>query len=363
MSLYGATFGKSPVPFAPGAARLAGSMPSGGMMREIDQGQLLASIAATSHDCILSLDAEGQVLWASPATHDVLGWRPEDLAGSDLGVLFPRGSGELRSAAMERLLAGERVEPFVEAGVRRDGSTFKAQLTLGPTHAPDGRITGMIAILRDVTEQLQEQRELALALEMSRAHFDQAATPQAIVDLRGHLESVNPAWCELFGHGEGWFADCDLLDLVHPVEAAAVVDRIERLRSGEIDSISYRGLFRGASGRELTLVLDAALLRGPSGRPYAIAASVEDLDSVTETEQTVASDRGAAEERQRFAEVLARRGWDAVVVLDERLAIRHVDRRVARMLGYQPDDLLHHLSWEYLHSAEAGQVAGLLERL
>ena len=74
-------------------------------------------------------------------------------------------------------------------------------------------------VLRDVTAELREQRELALALEMSRAHFDQAAVPQAILDLDGRLESVNPAWCELFGRGEGWFADSDLLDLVHPVDA------------------------------------------------------------------------------------------------------------------------------------------------
>jgi diguanylate cyclase (GGDEF)-like protein/PAS domain S-box-containing protein len=333
---------------------LEGRIAFGGMMREIDQGQLLASIAATSHDCILSLDAAGAILWASPATERVLGWRPEDLASSDLGVLFPRGSDELYTAALERLVAGERVEPFVDSGVRRDGSTIKAEVTLGPVHGAGDQVTGVIAILRDVTAQLVEQRELALALEMSRAHFDQAVTPQAILDLEGRLESVNPAWCELFGHGEGWFADCDLLDLVHPDDADDVVARLGQLRAGEIDSISYRGLFRDAQGGELPLLLDAALLREPSGRPYAIAASVGDLDD---------EPLEMADVHAHLPEVLARRTWDNAIVLDHGLTLTYVAGSVARMLGYEKRDPLRHVAWEYVHPSDSPVVAGILERL
>ena len=317
----------------------------GGTMREIDQGQLLASIAATLHDCILSLDVDGSVQWASPATKGVLGWPPEDLAGRELATVFPGGAQ--RHGAIRRLLAGERVEPFVEAGVRRDGSAFKAQLTLGPVHAPDGEITGVIVVLRDVTAQLSEQRELAQALEMSRAHFDQAATPQAILDLDGHLESVNPAWCELFGHGEAWFAECDLLDLVHPVDTEQVVARLQRLRDGEVDSISYRGQFRDADGQDLTLLLDASLLRDAAGTPYAIAAwaSAEDPTAL------------------ELSEVLSLRAWDTAVVLDAELAITFVAGAVSRMLGYDRDALINHLGWEYVHPGDADVIAGLLDRL
>ncbi|WP_343909234.1 PAS domain S-box protein [Nocardioides aquiterrae] len=315
-------------------------------MREIDQGQLLASIAATLHDCILSLDADGSVQWASPATEAVLGWAPQDLAGNDVAVVFPGGGGTLLEGAIQRLLAGERVEPFVEAGVRRDGSTVKAQLTLGPVHGPDG-ITGVIVVLRDVTAQLSEQRELTQALEMSRAHFDQATTPQAILDLEGHLESVNPAWCELFGHGEAWFADCDLLDLVHPVDSEQVVARLARLQGGEVDSISYRGLFRDADGRDLPLLLDASLLRDGSGTPYAIAAWA-----------------GAEDPTQlELSEVLSLRAWDTAMVLDAELTITFVASAVSRMLGYGRDDLLQHQVSQYVHPADADIVIGLLDRL
>jgi diguanylate cyclase (GGDEF)-like protein/PAS domain S-box-containing protein len=316
-------------------------------MREIDQGQLLASIAATLHDCILSLDADGTVQWASPATEGVLGWRPEELTGTRFSDLFPRDSAELSEAALQRLLAGERLEPFVQAGVRADGSTITAQITLGPVQRAEGGIGGAIAVLRDVTAQVSEQRELALALEMSRAHFDQAATPQAILGLDGHLESVNPAWCELFGHGEGWFADCDLLDLVHPVDAENVTSRLARLRAGEINSISYRGLFRDADGGDLTLLLDASLLREPGGTPYAIAAWAGPAD----------------EQMLDLSEVLSLRAWDTAVVLDPELTVRFVAGAVSRMLGYQRDALLHRPVTDWVHPGDAPVIAGLVERL
>jgi diguanylate cyclase (GGDEF)-like protein/PAS domain S-box-containing protein len=315
----------------------------GGVMQEIDQGRLLSSIAATLHDCILALDADGRLVWASPATEKVLGRRPEELSESDLSVLHP---------AVERTLAGEPVEPFVDSVVRPDGSAFSARLTLGPMHGPDGSVTGVIVVLRDVTADLAEQRELALALEMSRAHFDQAAVPQAIVRLDGHLESVNPAWCELFGRGEGWFADSDLLDLVHPVDAEGVVQRLTRLEAGELDSVSYRGLFRDADGQELTLLLDASLLREPDGRPYAIAVSVTDADEYP-----------ADDGRPNLPDVLARRGWDSAVVLDEQLTITYVAGAVARMLGYQRSDLLNHSSWEYVHPGDTDVVVQMTDRV
>ena len=366
MTRNGAALGEPLVPLASDPdGLLASPPPSGGVMREIDQAQLLASIAATSHDCILSLDADARILWVSPATEQVLGWGPDDLAGGELGVLFPRDGGELRDAAIARLLCGERVEPFIDAGVRRDGTAFKAQVTLGPVHGPDDEITGVIVILRDVTAQLNEQHELALALEMSRAHFDQATTAQAILDLRGHLESVNPAWCDLFGHGEGWFADCDIVDLVHPLDTDNVLARLGRLRAGEIDSISYRGLFRDAEGRDLRLLLDAALLREPGGRPYAIAASVGDPDRDDELDdrEDAGADAADGPGHGRRAEALARRAWETAVVMDRRLQVTYVAGALARMLRYRPDELLHSQGSDYVHPSDAPTVDGMVGRL
>lgn len=328
---------------------LAQSVPSGGIMPEIEQSGLLASIAAVSDDCILSLDKRGAIRWASPATEQVLGWRPEELAGGVLDELFPSEGGDIRAAAIRRLLAGERVQPFVETGLRRDGSSFMAQVTLGPVHEPDGSVGGAVVILRDVTGQLREQRELALALEMSRAHFDQAIIPQAIFDVHGQLDSANPAWCELFGRGEGWFADSNITQLMHPDDVPAFAATLLRLRGGGVESVSFRGRFRDADDEDMALVLDAALLREPNGRPYAVAASVREP--------------GPGDDPQTLGEALRRRGWDTACVVDEDLVLTHVTPALDQLLGYDStgDDV--HLTWEYVHPTDVPVVVDLLARL
>jgi PAS domain S-box-containing protein len=260
----------------------------GGAVHEIDQGQLLASIAATSSDCILSLDRSGTIVWASPATRDILGWWPEDLAGSDISVVTPRGGGDINASNFARLLDGERVAPFTDTGVKRDGSAFKAAVTLGPVHSPSGEVIGLTVILRDVTTELIEQRELKQALELARARFEQMPTPQAILDLRGHMESVNPAWCELFTHAADYFADCDIMSLVHPMDVRNAAELFASLRNGDLESASYQGLFRDSDDASLSLLIDATLLRGGDGTPYAIAVSARDLTVVEEARRALA---------------------------------------------------------------------------
>ena len=329
---------------------------TGGDVQQIDQGQLLASIAATSHDCILSIDIEGTILWASPATEQVLGWRPEDLAGSELALVTPRDGGDLHAAYLQRLLDGERVQPFLDAGVKRDGSTFKASITLGPVHDAAGEVIGVTVILRDVTAELSEHRELAQALETSRAHFEQVPTPQALLDLRGHLDSVNLAWCELFGHAEDYFADCDVLSLVHPMDQRNTAEHFASLRTGAIDSVSYQGIFRDADGQSLSLLLDATLLREADGTPYAIAASARDLTVVDEA-------RRAAAVQASLYEALGRRSWDTAIVVDEHLTLTYVTPSVVQILGYDPSEVLSTAGWEYVHPADAPRVAEVLQRV
>lgn len=328
---------------------LAASVPSGGIMREIEQDGLLASIAAVSDDCILSLDELGAILWASPATEQVLGWRPDQLVGRVLDELFPTEGSDLRTAAVRRLLAGERVQPFIETSLRRDGTSFTAQVALGPIHDTEGRIQGAVVILRDVTVLLREQHELALALEMSRAHFDQAITPQAIFDVHGQLDSANPAWCELFGRGEGWFADSNVTQLMHPDDVPAFAKALLRLRAGGVESVSFRGRFRDADGEDMALILDAALLREPNGRPYAVAASVREA--------------GPEDDPKTLGEVLRRRGWDTACVVDEDMVMTHVTTALGRLLGFDADELGVHMTWEYIHPADVTTIVDLLARL
>jgi diguanylate cyclase (GGDEF)-like protein/PAS domain S-box-containing protein len=176
-------------------------------VEQIDQGRLLASIAATSSDCILSTDAEGVVLWASPATVDILGWRPEELAGNHLAMVITRLGGDVHQEHLVRVLGGERVPVFVDELVRRDGSTIKASVAIGPVQDADGTVAGVTMILRDVGAEVRERRQ-------------QPWTNSIVLDADLRLVSAAASLAWLLSGSPGSVADNAWQAAVHPDDAA-----------------------------------------------------------------------------------------------------------------------------------------------
>ena len=311
----------------------------GGDVQQIDQGQLLASIAATSHDCILSVDVAGIILWASPATVDVLGWRPEDLAGSELAVVTGREGGDLHAAYLRQLLDGERVEPFVDAGVRRDGSTFKASITLGPVHGADGEVTGVTVILRDVTAELSEQRELAQALGVSRAHVEQLPTALGrrswdtaiVLDEDFTVTHVTPSVGQLLGYDPAEVLGAAAWEHVHPTDAPRVVEVMEGVLAEKRRTERFVLRLRDSEGRwrwveeTVTNCLDDPDIRG----------LVANLRDITEQVQT--------EEALRLSEALHRAmvetAQEGILAIAPDGTTTFANETMAQILGRSLDDL------------------------
>jgi diguanylate cyclase (GGDEF)-like protein/PAS domain S-box-containing protein len=347
------TAGESADALLPGQSR---SRSPGGAVHEVEDGQLLASIAAALDECVICTALDGTILWASAATEAVLGWRADELVGSHAAKLVPGGLTDPQAAYVERLRAGEAIEPLVKVGTKRDGTTFEAVVRLGAVSDPTGRLVGVTAILRDVTDEPRTHLELERVVELSRAWFEQVRTPQALTDLQGHLTAVSPAWCELFGHSEELLVGRDVMSLVHPMDVGNAAEQLAPLRRGEAESASYEAVFRGARGQNLTLLLDATLLRGPQGAPLAVAVVARDLSEVKEARGRLAATEG-------LYRALGRQSWYATIVTDAELNNVHVSPSVAEMLGYEPEEILQLDGLELLHPEDAAAARQVVDRV
>jgi diguanylate cyclase (GGDEF)-like protein/PAS domain S-box-containing protein len=325
----------------------------GGAVREVDHGQLLASIAAALDECVISMALDGTVLWASPATETVLGWPPDELLGTHVADLIPGGVTEAQAAYLEKLSAGKDVESFMQVGTKRDGTSFVAAIRLGALRDSANCLIGVTAILRDITDERRTQRELERVVELSRAWFDQVRTPHALTDLKGHLTAVSPAWCELFGHSEQALIGRDMISLVHPMDVRNAMEQLSPLHRGDVESASYEAVFRDARGRNLTLLLDATLLRGPEGRgsgaPRAVALVARDLTEVKDAQERL-------EAKEGLYRALGRQSWYTAIVADAELNSVYVSPSVADLLGYEPEEILLLDAWDLVHPEDLEQV-------
>jgi PAS domain S-box-containing protein len=131
--------------------------------------------------------------------------------------------------------------------------------------------------------------------------FDQAAIGMALVGLDGGFQRVNRALCELLGRSEEELLALTIDDLADPGEVPALADlgRAAAQQEGGKASFQVERTCRRADGARLELLISAAVLRDPQGRPLGFFGQVQDL-----TERNRAARELRASE-QRLRSVIA----------------------------------------------------------
>jgi signal transduction histidine kinase/DNA-binding response OmpR family regulator/CHASE3 domain sensor protein len=148
----------------------------------------LQAVVDNAMDGILTLDANNNISAFNPAAHRIFGYTPEEVIGKPLTRLIPEfdlssGRDQL-PGTRDQYANGKPSRPsFADSGPwigpwrhefqgrRIDGTTVPVDLALSEIHL-SGSVTHM-GIIRDITERVKAQQDLALArdqaLEASRA--------------------------------------------------------------------------------------------------------------------------------------------------------------------------------------------------
>jgi PAS domain S-box-containing protein len=155
----------------------------------------LGAALAASPMAIVAVDAAGTVTAWNPAAEDLLGWTAEEAIGRALPYL----DGEAGPATAGRASASEAgpgatytTRPFRRA----DGTSVLCTLATGVIRDADGRATGSISLISDLTESLRRED---WSTQLRRA-IDHAAESVVITDLAGSIVYANPAFEAVSGY-------------------------------------------------------------------------------------------------------------------------------------------------------------------
>ena len=121
-------------------------------------------------DGYLVTDHDGVIREANRAAASLLGVQPEFLVGKPLSVFvseedqksFYGGLSQFRSATDAKEDWQLRLQP-------RDRTPFPASLTVGSVRQPEGGLTGLRWLIRDITERKEAEQELRSARDQLRA--------------------------------------------------------------------------------------------------------------------------------------------------------------------------------------------------
>ncbi|WP_066417612.1 PAS domain S-box protein [Halorubrum aethiopicum] len=157
----------------------------------------LASFVEGSADPVISLDAEGTVVYANPAVESTLGYAPEDLVGRRLSSLIPATVVEKRARSLRARL--ERPERLVGQGdvtvplAAADGDEHTFSVRFHDHESGDRRV---------YTGSFREHSEGSGGRELRtfRNLVEQAGHAIYVTDTDGTIEYVNPAFTEHTGY-------------------------------------------------------------------------------------------------------------------------------------------------------------------
>jgi PAS domain S-box-containing protein len=135
------------------------------------QGDLFRTITEALGEGLCTVDLESRVTFANPAAERLLGWSRDELLGRNLHetarFLRPDGSPfPFEECPLFEALQTGRTVQGDERLVRKDGTRLTVALMASPI-VSDGRCVGLVVVLRDVTERIEqdaallEQRERA----------------------------------------------------------------------------------------------------------------------------------------------------------------------------------------------------------
>ncbi len=155
----------------------------------------LAAIQDLSDDAIVTIDMEGTIVGWNRGAERTYGYPAEVILGNSVSVLVPADRRDEWPQILAGIKRGDRVDHLETVRLRSDGTPIDVSLSVAPTRDETGRVTGSVAMARDITAVQQALRQA----EQSSVKLSERekALRQALAALRKSHEEVKSAQLQL----------------------------------------------------------------------------------------------------------------------------------------------------------------------
>jgi PAS domain S-box-containing protein len=309
--------------------------------------EILDRVFATTHFCLVSLDADLNFVRVNKAYADICGHPPEFFVGKGHFELYP---SEKFEAIFRQVVATGKpftihANPFEFPDHPKWGVTYW-DWTLHPLKSEDGSVEGLLFALLDITERKRAGEALAKSEARYRMLMEQASDGIFVIDERGRYLAANPKACEMLGYTLDELRVLNASDVVMPEDLAETPLRFDELGAGKT-------------------LLTERRIRRKDGTVFPAEISAKMLDDGTF--QGIArdiTDRKRAEEALRTSEERLRVGLNTanIAVFNQDMYLRYI-WMYQPQLGYISEQVVGRTDAELLPPEATKQVMEIKRRV
>jgi len=282
------------------------------------------------NDVIFAYDPEFTVLSVSPSVEKILGYKPEEIVGKkfqELNLLMPESLEAAMNNALH-VLEGERISSSIYEFIKKDGTKGFGEITSSPL-IREGKVIGVIAVARDITERKQMEAKLQHTTKRLQTLLETASEGIITANPQENITFVNKAFAEIAGREEN-----ELLGL----NAAAFLDEEGKKKITEETELRKKGatsryeltIYR-KNGEPRVVQLSASPLWTEDG---GYAGSLGVVTDITERKQM---EEALRESEEKIRSIL-RSSPDAITVSDLNGNLIDCNQADIEMFGYSTEE-------------------------
>ena len=225
----------------------------------------LSAIITSSSDAIISKTLDGMIASWNPAAERMFGYAPDEIIGQSIRTLIPEDRQSEEDRILSTIQAGQTVSGFETVRRHKNGTLIPITVTVSPIHDTHGRIVGASKIVRDISQEQENQERLRQSETQFKALADNIPQLAWMSDPDGQIFWYNKRWYEYTGADEASTLGHGWRSVHHPEhEARATEHFLESLKRGEVWEDTFP--LRGRNGKFRWFLSRAHPIQGDDGQ-------------------------------------------------------------------------------------------------
>ncbi len=301
-----------------------------------DSENLYRSLVETSPDPIIMYDLGGNLITVNQQAAITYGvGSPAEVLAEIKNVsdVMDRESQKLSAETLKRTFASGSTGKNEYILIRKDGSTFPAEINTSTVKTADGAPAAFISVVRDVSDRKEVEQKLRESEERFRSTFEQAAVGICHVSPDGRFLRVNQKLCDILGYTSAELLSLTFQAITHPDDLDTNLEHVRQVLADEIKNYSVQKRYFRKNGSVLWANLTVSLTRDASGAPQYFISVVEDISSGKMAEEAL------RQSEDKFRSIVEN-SLAGLFTVDEAYRFIYANDELCRILGYSREDLV-----------------------